>query len=271
MTVLVTGGTGLVGPRLLRRLVGAGVACRGLVRAGKVLPDGVERAEGDLTNGLALDRAVSGVAAVVHLAAVFRTQDERAIWSANLDGTKNLLAAVRRVSANSRFVFASTGNVYAHDLGRPACEDDPTTTENAYAASKVAAEAEVRGSGLTWTILRLPFVYGDGDGHLDAMPSLIARMPAHPAKRYSVAHHQDVATAVQLALTGAMDGRTVNIAADAPLSIYEMIALGGGDCPPSAEPLEDPWSGQMDTGLARSLGFVPQIATAYQAKRDGLL
>jgi nucleoside-diphosphate-sugar epimerase len=271
MTVLVTGGTGLVGPRLLRRLVGAGIACRGLVRAGKELPDGVERADGDLTDDRALDRAVSGVSAVVHLAAVFRTQDEHAIWAANLEGTKSLLAAVQRASAGARFVFASTGNVYAHDLDRPAREDDRTTTENAYAASKVAAEAEVRGSGLTWIVLRLPFVYGDGDGHLEAMSSLMARMSAHPAQRYSVAHHQDVATAVQLALTGVMDGRTVNIADDASLSIYEMIALAGGECPPSAAPLANPWSGQMDTGLARSLGFIPKISTAYQAQRDGLL
>ena len=35
MTIVVTGGTGLVGPRLLKRLVEAGVDCRGLVRAGK--------------------------------------------------------------------------------------------------------------------------------------------------------------------------------------------------------------------------------------------
>ncbi len=41
MTVLVTGGTGLVGSRLLTRFVAAGIDTRGLVRAGKELPDGV--------------------------------------------------------------------------------------------------------------------------------------------------------------------------------------------------------------------------------------
>lgn len=48
MTVLVTGATGLVGPRLLRRLVDANVPCRALVRLGRELPDGVERVEGNL-------------------------------------------------------------------------------------------------------------------------------------------------------------------------------------------------------------------------------
>jgi len=42
MTVLITGATGLVGPRLLPRLVAAGVSCRALARPGRVLPDGVE-------------------------------------------------------------------------------------------------------------------------------------------------------------------------------------------------------------------------------------
>ncbi|MGH2904998.1 MAG: NAD-dependent epimerase/dehydratase family protein, partial [Solirubrobacteraceae bacterium] len=60
MTVLVTGATGLVGPRLLPRLSAAGVSCRALVRPGRETPDGVERAEGDLDDAAALERAVQG-------------------------------------------------------------------------------------------------------------------------------------------------------------------------------------------------------------------
>ena len=41
MRILVTGGTGLVGSRLLKRLVAAGVDCRAIVRQGKALPAGV--------------------------------------------------------------------------------------------------------------------------------------------------------------------------------------------------------------------------------------
>lgn len=40
MTILITGGTGLVGTRLLQRLVAAGLECRAIVRPGKVLPEG---------------------------------------------------------------------------------------------------------------------------------------------------------------------------------------------------------------------------------------
>ena len=78
MSILVTGGTGLVGSRLLRYLVETGVDCRALVRSGKALPAGVTRVEGDLLNPAALKQAIQGVSAVVHLAAVFRTKDEAA-------------------------------------------------------------------------------------------------------------------------------------------------------------------------------------------------
>ncbi|UYY80562.1 NAD-dependent epimerase/dehydratase family protein [Arthrobacter sp. YA7-1] len=77
MTILVTGGTGLVGPRLLKRVTEAGIECRALVRPGKEPPDGVERAEGDILRPESLPAAVEGVTAVIHLAAVFRTRDDR--------------------------------------------------------------------------------------------------------------------------------------------------------------------------------------------------
>ncbi|MGH3414089.1 MAG: NAD-dependent epimerase/dehydratase family protein [Marmoricola sp.] len=268
MTVLVTGATGLVGPRLLRRLTRAGVECRALVRPGRKLPDGVERIEGDLDDAASLRRAAQGVTAVVHLAAVFRTSDEQAIWRVNLEGTKRLIAAVQQVASKPRFVLASTSNVYAADLDRPAREGDRTSTEHAYPASKLAAEAELQTSGLTWAVLRFPFVYGDGDGHLEATPPLLAQMGRHPAQRFSVLHHDDLAAGVQLALEGAMDGRIVNLADDAPLSVYEMARLASLTYEPSSEPLENPWQGQVDTSLATELGFRVQVPTAQQASRD---
>jgi dTDP-4-dehydrorhamnose reductase len=87
----------------------------------------------------------------------------------------------------------------------------------------------------------------------------------------SLVHHRDIATAVQLALTGAMDGRTVNITDDAPASVFEIAALIGADYKTSAEPLTNPWRGHLDGSLARELGFQPVVATMYQAARAGSL
>ncbi len=87
----------------------------------------------------------------------------------------------------------------------------------------------------------------------------------------STIHHRDIATAMALALTGAMDGRVVNIADDVPASMFELIALGGGSMEASAEPLASPWAMQVDTALARSIGFRPTIRTVYQAAPEKLL
>jgi nucleoside-diphosphate-sugar epimerase len=88
MKILVTGGTGLVGSRLLKRMVGAGVDCRAIVRPGKMLPTGIAAVEGDLLYPASLKAAVEDVSAIVHLAAVLRTQEEADIWEANVVGTR---------------------------------------------------------------------------------------------------------------------------------------------------------------------------------------
>ena len=271
MPILVTGGTGLVGSRLLRRFVDAGVDCRALVRPGKEVPAGAAPVEGDLLDVDSLKQAVEGVSAIVHLAAVFRTQNEDDIWRANLDGTKNLIAAAKSHAPQARFVMASTGLVYDADASQPGLEDDATNPKLAYPASKIAAEKELRNSGLTWSILRLGFVYGDGDGHLASVPPLAVRFKWHPAKAFSLIHQRDVAGAVELALTGAMDKHIVNICDDAPTTLYEMASLAGSPIEPSAEPLTDPWMGRMDGSRLRSLGFQPKVRTLYQAMRQGIL
>jgi len=269
MTILVTGGTGLVGSRLLRRFAADGIDCRALVRPGKTVPEGIQRVEGDVLQTETLPEALDGVTTVVHLAAVFRTTDEALIWSVNLDGTRNLIAATQATSPQARFLLASTSNVYGPELTHPGRETDATTATHAYPASKIQAEAELRASGLNWVILRFPFVYGDQDGHLEAAPHQLAQLGWHPARKLSVIHHEDIATAITLALTGDLDRQTVNIADDAPLTAYEMAQLVGSTYDSSSDPLPNPWQGHMDISLARSLGFRPKVATAYQAQRDG--
>jgi UDP-glucose 4-epimerase len=271
MTILVTGATGLVGPRLLKRLNEAGTSSRALVRPGRELPDGVERAEGDILSPDSLAAAVEGVTAVIHLAALFRTRDDDRIWAVNRDGTGNLIAAVRRHAPHARFLLASTSNVYGADSPHPGQEDDVTAPTLAYPASKIEAENLLRSSGLAWAILRLPFIYGDRDGHLESLPEQAAGMGWHPAQKLSVTHHADIATAFQLALTGAFEGGIVNIADESPLSMYEIAQIVGLPYGSSAEPLTQPWKGQMDVSLARSLGFTPTISTIYQAARQGIL
>ncbi len=271
MTILVTGGTGLVGARLLPRLAAAGLDCRALLRAGKSAPSGMTAIEADLLEPASLGPAVAGVSAIVHLAAVFRTPDTDLIWKSNLEGTRNLIATAQKHAPGARFIMASTTNVYNVDTPRPGREDDPADPKQAYPASKLAAENLLRDSGLTWAILRFGFVYGEGDGHLEDLPRHAPRLNMHPAKRMSLVHHRDIATAVTLALTGAMDGHIVNIVDEAPTSIYELVELAGSTMEPSSSPLDNPWHLHVDASLGRRLGFRPVIRTIHQAAEEGLL
>ncbi len=271
MTILMTGTTGLVGARLLPRLVKAGLDCRALVRAGKETPAGANAVEGDLLDAASLPEAVTGVSAIVHLAAVFRTPDTDLIWKSNLEGTRNLIAATKAHAPQARFIMASTSNVYDADSPRPGREDDIADPKQAYPASKLAAETELRESGLTWSVLRFGFVYGDKDGHLESLPRHAKNGQMHPAQRMSLIHHRDIANAMTLALAGAMDGRVVNIVDEAPTSIYELLALVGETMEPSAEPLANPWRLHVDGALARSLGFQPAVRTVHQAAREELM
>jgi len=271
MTVLITGGTGLVGTRLLPRLVDAGIDCRILTRAGKQGPAGTTSVEGDILDPASLAVAMRGVEAVVHLAAVLRTPDPEQIWQVNLEGTRNLVAAAKDHAPAARFILASTGLVYDATGVRPAVESDPVAPERAYPASKVAAENLLRESGITWSILRFGFVYGDGDGHIGQIPHIAKLLGLHPANRLSMIHHRDIACFVKMGLEGRLDGRIVNTVDDAPMTILELSTMAGVPMEPAVTPTNNPWSGVLDGSLALELGFRPEVTTTWQAAREGLL
>ncbi|MBB3221602.1 NAD-dependent epimerase/dehydratase family protein [Pseudoduganella umbonata] len=271
MTVLITGGTGLVGQRLLRRLIKNGIACQGLVRRSNELPLGTSEIVGDILDPASLSHAVTGVSAIIHLAAVFRTPDEELIWKVNLEGTRNLINAAKAYAPEARFIMASTSNVYEIDATRPGREDDCVEPTLAYPASKLAAENALRASGLNWSIQRYGFIYGDSDGHIEAIHKHLQHAKWHPAHKMSMIHHRDIANAMTIALAGAMDGHIVNIVDEAPTSIYELLKLVGLELEPSSEPLVHPWHLHVDGSLARRLGFIPTVATVHQAYREGIL
>jgi nucleoside-diphosphate-sugar epimerase len=116
----------------------------------------------------------------------------------NAAGTQHLARAARAASV-TRFVFTSTGLVYGPNGGRLAREDDPCSPPAGYPASKLAAERALFAiEGLDVRVLRLPFVYGDGDPHIAEALPMMRGFPA--AQRMSIAHHADVAQAVERVL-----------------------------------------------------------------------
>ena len=83
----------------------------------------------------------------------------------------------------------------------------------------------------------------------------------------SLIHQRDIATAIELALAGAIGGHIVNIVGEAATTIYEIAGLVGAACEPSGEPVSHPWKGHADRSLARRLGFQPTVPTVYRPSK----
>lgn len=165
MKVLVTGGTGFVGPHVVRAIQDAGHNVRALVRKGLV--PGAERTEGDMTDAESLRRAVEGVDAVVHLVAI-RQGREELFQRIMVEGTRDLLAAAREAGVG-RFVHMSA-------LG--------TTEESKdlvpYYRAKWLQEGLVRESGLEHVIFRPSFVFGKEGGIIPTFRTLAKLAPVTP-------------------------------------------------------------------------------------------
>ena len=169
MRVLVTGGAGFLGRAVVRALVEEGFQVRvfDLVPAGDTAPG--ESYVGSILDPNAICRAMEGMDAVVHLAAmlgVARTEKKRlGCLEVNIQGTVNVLeAAVKeRVCA---ILFASSSEVYGDALEIPIRETTPVQPRSIYAISKLAGEEYVRSYaeryGLAWSIARLFNCYGTG-------------------------------------------------------------------------------------------------------------
>jgi nucleoside-diphosphate-sugar epimerase len=280
MSTLVTGVSGRLGSRFVPRLLAEEEHTRVLVRdaeAGEDLRErGTEVVEGDLRDPDTLRRALEGVDRVVHLAAAFRGVAEDEVVAVNQAATVNLAHAAVTAGV-SRFVFASTNLVYGQGRGRPARESDLPSPEHAYPQSKAAAEDALRelwrNEDLGLRILRFAFVYGEGDPHLAESLMWARTWPAH--KRLHLVHHADVGQSLLRALRAeGIDGMTINIADDAPVTALELHQLNGEPIAEDAanRPLDDPWEGIVDTTVARAtLGFRPIFPTVYAAKDAGAL
>jgi nucleoside-diphosphate-sugar epimerase len=278
--VLVTGATGKVGSRFAPRLLQRGDTVRVLVRraeqAESLRQRGAEVAIGDLLQPDTLAQAVAGVEAVVHLAAYFRGATPEEAQATNQDGTLALAQAALEAGV-PRFVFVSTNLVYGPGRGRPAREDDTPQPAQAYPESKAAAEGALlqlhRTQGLGLRIMRLAFVYGEGDPHLAEIVGWLRAW--NPAKRLHMIHHADVAQALMLALdTPGFDGRIYNVADDEPVTSAEILRFLTEPVAQEAEapPLDDPWEGIVDTARIRNeLGFRPRYPSFQAARAAGAL
>lgn len=176
----ITGATGFVGQALLDRAVDAGAEVRALARREQAPRAGIESIRGDLDDTAALRQLVRVSEAAIHVAGV--VNDAARFERGNVTGTLNLIEACKAEGVQ-RLVFVSSLSAREPDL-------------SAYGASKARAEKLVMASGLDWTIIRPPGIYGPRDIDYFEMFRL-ARwgvMPVPPREgRASIIHVDDLA------------------------------------------------------------------------------
>ncbi len=148
-SMAITGGTGFVGQALVDLVGRRDFALRSLARKVPAKQRGVEWIKGDLGNRASLDRLMGDAEYVVHIAGQVRARDPAEFEMSNVTGTLNAVEAAVDAGVR-RFVFVSSLAAREPHL-------------SAYGASKLRAERIVMASGLDWTIVRPPAIYGPRD------------------------------------------------------------------------------------------------------------
>ncbi|WP_379922240.1 NAD-dependent epimerase/dehydratase family protein [Erythrobacter sp. R86502] len=177
----LTGATGFVGSAVLAEALARGHQVKALARRDQAPHEGVSWVRGDLDNTAALANLVNGADAVVHVAGLTNTPDPAAFEAANVTGTANVIAAMIGAGVR-RLVFVSSLSARMPVL-------------SAYGASKAKAEAVVEASGLDWTTVRPPGVYGPRDSDYLEMfrTARWGFVPLPPGGASSIIHADDLA------------------------------------------------------------------------------
>lgn len=262
--VLVTGGTGFLGRKLVEQLLAQGRSVTVLARtpAPDLQARGVRFVRASLDDAEAVMAACAGVGTVFHVAAkvgVWGRHED--FFRANVLGTRAVIEGCRRHGVR-RLVHTSTPSVVynGRDL-RDADETLPLTTRcpSAYPLTKAQAEREVlaaNGATLRTVALRPHLIWGEGDPHL--VPRVLARARAGRLRvvgrgdnRVDMVHVDNAVDAQLLAeraVEGVAGGRAYFITNGEPVVLWEWInallcALG-----------ERPVTRRVPLGLARTAG-----------------
>ncbi len=190
MKVLITGGAGFIGSNTAEHLLGLGWTVRVLDDlSGGSLDNlaglNVEFLKGDIRDPKALSRAMKGVDAVLHLAALVSVPESvkspRLSHEINETGSFNVFEAARAAGVK-RVVAASSSAVYGNGKGLPKREEMPVRPESPYAFGKAAVEhyAYVFSSlyGVEGVCLRYFNVFGPKQSFSSPYSGVISRFSA---------------------------------------------------------------------------------------------
>lgn len=158
--ILITGGSGFLGINLVRYLVARGM--KNIIVLDIVNFDYADVKEkvifvrGDIRDKGVVEKVMAGVNFVIHTAAALPLYKVEDIYSTDVEGMKNLLAAAEKAQVE-RFVHISSTAVYGIPDHHPLYEDDLLDGVGPYGNAKIMAEdacREYRKKGMVLPILR---------------------------------------------------------------------------------------------------------------------
>jgi len=215
--ILVAGGTGFIGSRLVTRLAQEGRPVRVAARGVRTSPstDKVEMVTADAVTGDGLERALKGVEQVAHLVAIIAERGPQTFDTVIRGGTERLVEAARAAGVR-KFVYVSA-------IG---ADPDPRFP---YWAAKWGAEQAVIGSSLAYTILRPSLVFGPGDEFFNRLAGLVRWNPVLPIAgdgktRFQPIWVEDLVTCIVACLEeGTHDGQIIEVGGGEQLTYEEML------------------------------------------------
>ena len=168
MKILVTGGTGFIGPKIVHALRARDFPVRALVRrpaqAGQLASWGAELVTGDVTDAASVKAAMKDCTHVVHLVAIIRgrPQDFHRVMT---EGFRNVVAAAKEERVDRTVLMSA--------LGTTATTKDTVP----YFRAKWQMEQDLKSSGLEYVIFRPSFVFGRDGG---VLPTFVTQVKLSP-------------------------------------------------------------------------------------------
>jgi len=202
MNVLVTGGTGFIGSRLVEKLVNRGISVTCLVRKGSISNHAVKKISGDLTypDFILPDEEYD---VVYHLAAAWPGEkDKKILKTVNYDGTVNLFSLVKD---KAKFIVYVSGlGVFGNQKDNIVDENSTLRPHTEYAKVRLDAqkylESRCKERGIAFSMAFLGDVYGNGGWFKNMLVERLRkgsfRIPGSGEYYRSFVHVEDVASAL---------------------------------------------------------------------------
>lgn len=284
--ILVTGGAGFIGSHLVETLLSQGYCVRVLDNLSSGtrdwVPSAVDFVEGDVANRADCDRAVQGMDAICHLAAMSRvTTDMDKVdlcTRSNVLGTQNILMAAKAAGIK-KLVYSGSSTAYGSQATPHREHETPIELLNFYAVTKYTGEQYCqlfdRLYDLPVTVLRYFNVYGPRQPEVGMYALVIGiflkrlregkvlELHGSGAQRRDFVHVRDVARAIIAAMESPQRGMTYNVGTGVSYSIKEIADLISPNQTIAPARAGDAKETLADIArISRDLGWQPEISLA---------